>query len=133
MHKPSRVIMTTIKLGIVLAALLSATSAQTTCTSSLRPSYSATVASGYQIGLVATGLSSPRGIQFDKAGNLLVVEAPKNGESAISALGLQDGGGICIGEASRKIVIRGQAVCGSPSNKHSFTNVGLGEPWYCLV
>jgi hypothetical protein len=117
--------MTIVKLSVVLAALLSVTSAQTNCSSSLRPSYSATVASGYQIGLVATGLARPRGIQFDKAGNLLVVEAPKVGESAISALTLHDSGGICIGEASRKAVVRGQAVGGSPSSKHSYTHVGL--------
>lgn len=32
------------------------------------------LASGYQMQVVATGLSSPRGILLDNAGNLLVVE-----------------------------------------------------------
>jgi hypothetical protein len=93
-----------------LAALLFVASAQTTCTNSLTPSYPAAVASGYQIGLVATGLARPRGIQFDKAGNLLVVEAPRDGDTEISALGLNDGGGVCVREASRKTVVRGQGV-----------------------
>jgi hypothetical protein len=95
---------------IVLMAFLSVGSAQTTCSGSHEPSYSASVASGYQIGLVATGLSRPRGIQFDNAGNLLVVEASRDGDPAISALTLNDGGGTCVGEASRKMVVRGQGV-----------------------
>lgn len=100
-------------------ALLSLATAQTTCLSSLRPSYSATVASGYQVGLVATGLARPRGIQFDRAGHLLVVEAPRGDDPAISALTLNDGGGTCVGEASRKTVVRGQGVSVRPLNKHA--------------
>jgi glucose/arabinose dehydrogenase len=93
-----------------LAPLLCVASAQTTCTTSLIPSYPATVASGYQIGLVATGLARPRGIHFDKAGHLLVVEAPRNAETEIFALSLDDGGGICVREASRKTVVRVRGV-----------------------
>jgi len=93
-----------------LAALLFVASAQTTCTTSPTLSYPAAVASGYQVGLVATGLARPRGIHFDKAGHLLVVEAPRDGEPEISALSLNDGGGICVREASRKTVVRGQGV-----------------------
>ena len=104
---------------ISLTALFLAAFAQKTCLKPLTPSYAATVASGYRIGLVATGLARPRGILFDKAGHLLVVEAPKNGDPAISALSLNDGGGICVGEASRKTVVRGQGVSGPLFSKHA--------------
>lgn len=102
---------------LALTALLSVATAQTTCLSSLRPSYSATIASGYQVGLVATGLARPRGIQFDNAGHLLVVEAPSDDDPAISALTLNDGGGICVEEASRTTVVRGQGVSVTSLNK----------------
>lgn len=106
--------MTISKLLIALSALLSTTSAQTTCSGSLRPSYSAIVASGYQIGLVATGLARPRGLEFDKAGHLLVVEAPAKGDPTISALTFEDGGSVCVAESSRKTVVRGQGVSRHP-------------------
>jgi glucose/arabinose dehydrogenase len=108
-----------------LAALLFVASAQTTRSTSLTPSYPAVVASGYQIGLVATGLARPRGIQFDKAGHLLVVEAPRNGDPAISALSLDDGGGVCVREASRKTVVRGQGVSGPVLSNHGPAHIRL--------
>lgn len=104
--------MATAKIIFLLTALLPVAYTQATCSTSLQPSYSATIASGYQIALVATGLARPRGIQFDKAGHLLVVEAPTDGDPAISALILKDSGGICVGEESRKKVVRGQGVSG---------------------
>lgn len=94
----------------VPSALLSIASAQTACSSFLKTSDSATIAPGYQVGLVATGLARPRGIQFDRDGHLLVVEAPKDGSPAVSALTLNDSGGICVSEASRKTVVQGQGV-----------------------
>ena len=78
----------------VFGALITHVSAQSsscsqlTPTSSIRPS----VASGYQAALVATGLSRPRSIQFDNAGNLLVVQSGRG----ISSLQLEDNGGNCI-------------------------------------
>lgn len=98
-------------------------SAQSTCSSSLAPSYSASVASGYQVGLVATGLARPRGIQFDKAGHLLVVEAPRGGESGISALTLRDSGGVCVRQASKKTVVSGQGVGASSLDMRSRAHV----------
>lgn len=98
------------KLIVALMALVCVAFAQTTCSNALTPSYSTTVASGYRVGLVATGLARPRGIQFDSAGNLLVVEASRGDDPAVSALTLNDEGGICVGESSRRIVIRGQGV-----------------------
>lgn len=95
---------------LVVTVLFSFAAAQTSCSGVLKPSFPATVASGYQVGLVATGLARPRGIQFDQAGHLLVVEAPAEGTPAISALTLRDQGGICVGEASRKKVVQGQGV-----------------------
>lgn len=105
------------QLIITLTALVSVAFAQTSCSATLKPSYSVTVASGYQIGLVATGLARPRGIQFDKAGHLLVVEAPTDGNPAISALSLKDSEGICVVEDSRKTVVGGQGVSGPLSRR----------------
>lgn len=98
-------------LSVVTAILLFPyASAQSSCSSSLRPSFSATTASGFHVSLVATGLARPRGIQFDRSGRLLVVEAPKDGKPGISALTLNDDGGACVREATRKKVIDGSGV-----------------------
>jgi hypothetical protein len=59
--------------------------------------------------LVATGLSKPRGIEFDTAGNLLVVE---QGTGDLTALTLQDNGG-CVAVSSMNTVISGQSVSAS--------------------
>ncbi|KAK4444662.1 soluble quino protein glucose/sorbosone dehydrogenase [Podospora aff. communis PSN243] len=61
----------------IAAALLHAagTSAQAACSVNLRSQYPAPqTAEGYQARLIVSGLSRPRGIIFDKSGNLLVVE-----------------------------------------------------------
>lgn len=51
--------------------------------------------------LVATGLTKPRSIAFDAAGNLMVVESG----SGITNLVLQDDGGTCITVKDRKVVV----------------------------
>ncbi|KAL8675727.1 MAG: hypothetical protein Q9186_007649 [Xanthomendoza sp. 1 TL-2023] len=51
--------------------------------------------------LVATGLTKPRSIAFDSAGNLMVVESGVG----ITNLALQDAGGTCLSVKSRKAVI----------------------------
>lgn len=56
--------------------------------------------------LVATGLSLPRGIEFDAAGNLLVVES---GNGDLTALTFQDNGG-CLEVSDKATVITGQGV-----------------------
>jgi glucose/arabinose dehydrogenase len=85
-----------------LPALAQSSSCSTTLTptNSVRPS----VASGYRAQLIATGLSSPRSIEFDKAGNLLVVEQ-KNAGGSVSVLTLQDNGGTCLGVTSHTTLV----------------------------
>jgi glucose/arabinose dehydrogenase len=99
---------------VLLVAILSISAAETSCSRDVESPYSITVAAGYQVGLVATGLARPRGIHFDKAGHLLVVEAPKSGSPAITALSLEDNSGSCVGETSRKVVVQDQGVSRHP-------------------
>lgn len=73
-----------------------------TPTNSIKPS----IASGYQAALVATGLTKPRSIEFDNAGNLLVVQAG----AGIASLQLQDNGGTCVSVKSKKTVVQASAV-----------------------
>ena len=76
------------------------------CSSTLMPTNSVqpSVASGYRAQLIATGLSTPRSIKFDKAGNLLVVEQ-KNGNGSVSALTLLDNGGTCLSVVSHTTLV----------------------------
>lgn len=60
--------------------------------------------------LVATGLTSPRGIQFDSNGNLLVVEKGRG----ISWLSLADNGGACVSVRDSGTVISDNSVGLSP-------------------
>ena len=57
-------------LNIVLPVVYGASSALSACSTTLTPTMSIqpTVASGYQMALVATGLTKPRSIEFDSAG-----------------------------------------------------------------
>ena len=87
------------------ASSTSGCSTTLTPTSSIKPS----VVSGYQMALVATGLTKPRSMQFDSAGNLLVVEAG----SGIVNLALQDNGGTCLSVKSTKTVVNNTGVCTS--------------------
>lgn len=73
-----------------------------TPTNSIQPS----IASGYQVALVATGLTDPRSIEFDSVGNLLVLQAG----AGIESLQLQDDGGTCVSVKSKKTVVRASAV-----------------------
>ena len=71
-------------------------------TNAIKPS----VASGYRAALVATGLTTPRSIQFDRSGNLLVVEQGRG----ITSLQLDDNGGICVSVKSQKAVVEATTV-----------------------
>ena len=73
-----------------------------TPTSSIQPM----VASGYQMALVATGLTSPRSMEFDSSGNLLVVEQQKG----ITSFTLEDNGGPCILVTNRVDLITNNTV-----------------------
>lgn len=125
--------MANLKTIFALTLLSSIASAQSICPSSPTPAYSASLASGYRLALVATGLARPRGIQFDSAGNLLVVEAPRSGTSAITALSLEDGGGVCVRETSRKAVVEGQGVSRIPQRALAILTTSSVEPWNCSV
>lgn len=63
-------------------------------------------ASGYNFSVVANGLTKPRSIQFDSAGNLLVLQAGKG----IISLQLDDAGGACVWAASNQTVVSNTAV-----------------------
>ena len=77
--------------------------AASTCSSSLKPNGSVkpSVASGYEVAVVATGLASPRSIAFDTLGNLLVVQQ----DVGIVNLVFQDDGGTCLSVKSNREVI----------------------------
>ena len=92
-------------LCIVVAPVWSASS---DCSSSVTPSsgLKPSVASGYQVALVATGLTNPRSIQFDSLGNLLVLKAGVG----VANLVFQDNGGTCISVKSTRDVIKSKDV-----------------------
>ena len=82
------------------------------CSKTLKPTKSVqpTVTSGYRMALVATGLTKPRSIQFDTAGNLLVVQSG----AGIINLVFQDDGGTCLSVKTQKTVIDASEVGMSP-------------------
>ena len=95
-----------------LSALVATADAQSTtaagsCAASVSSSVPApSVAPGFESRLVAAGLKSPRGIQFDSAGNLLVVEQG----GGVVALNFTDYGGSCLQEKQRWTVVNNTAV-----------------------
>jgi glucose/arabinose dehydrogenase len=92
---------------LAVALLVATTGAQsspasTACPSTLTGDYAApSVASGYAARLIATGLTSPRGIKFDTEGNLLVVEEGVG----IAALRLSNDSGSCVTVVSQDTII----------------------------
>lgn len=82
---------------------VSGAAAASSCSTSLEPTRSIkpSVASGYEVAVVATGLAKPRSIAFDTLGNLLVVEA----DAGIVNLVFQDDGGTCLSVKSNRKVI----------------------------
>lgn len=84
------------------AIAASACSTSLTPTNSIKPS----VASGYDVALVATGLAKPRSLLFDTLGNLLTVQ---QGVGIVN-LQLQDDGGTCLGVKSSRTVISNRDV-----------------------
>ena len=98
---PSSFVQRAISLNAVILPALGEISSS--CLSTLTPTNSIkpSVASGYRAALVATGLTVPRGIQFDKSGNLLVVEQGVG----LTSLHLDDNGGICVSVKSQNSVV----------------------------
>ena len=80
--------------------------AQSSCGPSPSGSVQPSIASGYSMQVVATGLSDPRGIMLDGAGHLLVVES---GRGVVSAHTLADNNG-CVSISSSMDVTASLAV-----------------------
>lgn len=81
-----------------------------TCFTSLKPTnfIKPSVASGYEVALVATGLAKPRSIVFDTLGNLLVVQ---QGVGIVNLV-FQDDGGTCLSvKSNRKVISNSDASC----------------------
>ena len=119
----SRVSVTVLVILSALIAPAHGASSSSGCSTTLTPTNSIkpSVASGYQMALVATGLTKPRSIQFDSAGNLLVVEAG----SGIVNLAFQDNGGTCLSVQSSKTVVNNTGVRASQPHLDGITNVLL--------
>ena len=108
--------------AIALPTVSAATSA---CSSALTPTNGVqpSIASGYQMALVATGLSKPRSIAFDSAGNLLVVQAGKG----VSGHKVTDNGGTCISLDSGTMVVGNQDVSNQFSKTVPCAHEGAGN------
>jgi len=88
-------------------AFASAQTTTQTCSTTLSPKNAApSVASGWDVKVVATGLTLPRGIIFDTSGNLLVVQQGKG----IVSLPLTDDGGSCVRAGDPVVVINDTTV-----------------------
>src|SRR5438874_13810003 len=98
--KPVKAVLASVSFVLPAFAQSQTCSTTLTPTNSVRPS----VASGFHVQLIATGLASPRSIEFDKAGNLLVVEQ-KNANGSVSVLTLQDDGGTCLSVKSHTTLV----------------------------
>lgn len=89
-------------LAVGINAQNNSSSTSGACSSTLTAAYAApSVASGYAARLVATGLTLPRGIKFDTAGNLLVVEEGVG----VTAMRFEDDGGSCVNLNSQGTII----------------------------
>ncbi len=96
-------------LGVAVSFfIVSALGQASSCSTTLTPTKAVkpTIASGYRMALVATGLTSPRSIHFDTAGNLLVVQSGVG----IANLAFQDDGGVCLTVKTMKTVVSAKAV-----------------------
>ncbi|EEP79009.1 predicted protein [Uncinocarpus reesii 1704] len=76
----------------VAAQLVDIGFAQTACTVTLTPSSTPVAADGYNVRVIAQGLRRPRSLQFDREGNLLVVQS----SAGIWNFRLRDHGGTCL-------------------------------------
>lgn len=83
----------------VLASSISLATAQSACPNLLPPKNGApAVAPGFQVRLIANGLSKPRGLAFDSAGHLLAVTG------GITAFTLKEDAAGCVSVASKSTV-----------------------------
>lgn len=92
------------KIALTLGAALVGSAIAQSTTSCAAPSPSGSirpsVASGYRLQVVASGLAKPRGILLDSSGNLLVVE---QGSGVVSSHVLQDRNGCVTVQSSKNV------------------------------
>jgi len=99
--------------GSFVTLLIASTSlAQEICKGSFPQLDPTIVAKGFTTYVLARNLSSPRGIIFDKEGNLLVLERSKG----ITALKLKDDNN-CMSVASKTAVVTDENVSDSPMQR----------------
>lgn len=113
---------------------LGASSSASSCSTTLSPklSITPTVASGYHVALIATGLTKPRSIKFDSKGNLLVVQQG----AGIANLALKDDGGICLSVSNMQIVVENSAVSRQHHQHHliGLTDMSIeAKSWACAI
>lgn len=89
----------------VLLFLGTAIAAPAACPTLSSSAAAPSVAKGYSATLVANGLSSPRGIAFDTAGNLLIIQSGHG----VEALTFANNSG-CISLTSKKAVVNATTV-----------------------
>lgn len=87
MVRPTRALV-----AISAVQLFDSAVSQTTCTNTLAPSSTPVVADGYAVQVIANGFDTPRSLQFDTSGNLLVAQ----GDGGIVNAKLKDNGGTCL-------------------------------------
>jgi hypothetical protein len=91
-----------LQIAIVAFSFAFSVASQGIRATNITPSYGAPlVAKGFTARIVASGLTKPRGMVFDKEGNLLVVTQGKG----ITALKFKDDGGICLSVEKTQVVI----------------------------
>src|SRR5262249_9180263 len=83
---------------------------------------------GWEYRLVATGLTRPRGILFDQAGALLIVDA----KVGVVHMTLKDGGGNCVSVDKKTTLIPSPDVSASLGGqcKEASADGRTAEPWH---
>jgi hypothetical protein len=105
---------------LALAAFLDLSLAQSSCPSTITPRYGQpVVADGFTARVIAQGVTSPRGMVVDSAGNLLVVEGGRFslGQKGIKALKLEYGADGCVRVGKTTTVVQESSV-GSQKHLH---------------
>ena len=99
---------------VVVGLLLPSAYAQA-CTTTITPALGIkpSIASGYAYAVVATGLTSPRGIEFDSQGKLLVVEEGLG--VTLKTIGSTGTGATCASFSASKTLITDGSVSFQPT------------------
>lgn len=94
-------------LGVLVSTLLLLPAVSAQGCAAVTSRFSPRMGSGYTARVIATGLSQPRHIALDSAGNLLVAEG---GSGSVRRLVLRDdGSNVCV--ASTSVVTSDRSVC----------------------